>query len=860
MPLTPSTRLGPYEILAPVGAGGMGEVYRARDTRLNRTVAIKILPEHLASRPQLRERFEREARAISALNHPHICTLHDVGHQDGVDFLVLEYIEGETLAKRVSKGPMPLDQVLHCAIEIADALEQAHRQGVIHRDLKPSNIMLTKTGVKLLDFGLAKLHDTAKTTVAASMATATTPLTSGGTLLGTLQYMGPEQLEGKEADARTDIFAFGAVLYEMATGRKAFEARSQASLIAAILEHDPLPISKQQPLSPAALDHLVKTSLAKDPDARRQTMHDVLLDLTWIAESGSQASLSATKRRSRREIWSWSLTAALAVAIGILGIVHWRERPAEAYAFHLEIDAPRNTTFESPIVSPNGRYVAFRATVGGGRPALWLRRLDSYEARVLPGTEGAQPSAFWSPDSQSLAFSADGKLKRIEVSGGPPQTLADAEFFAGGSWSSDGVIIFQPLQLGGPLYRVAAGGGEAKPLALDRSRKETGQFGPCFLPDGNHFLYRSVSADPAKSGLYVGSLDSKAPRFVSDAAGQVSYSPPGFLLLTRGSTLLAHRFDIRNFQLRGGERAAVAAVEWFSTSANGVLVYQAGPTNPVQLVWYGRDGKRLAPIGDAGSYGQITLSPDGHRMTVEKTNPDTGDPNLWMLEISSGILSRLTSVASLDAVWSPDGRQIMFDADNKGHADLYRQTIGAGDAELIFASAESKFSEHWLGDGSIIFIDGSAFYRLPLTGERRPQVLFRSTVAADEPHVSPDGRWIAYDSNDSGRWEIYVAAFPAFTGRRQISTAGGGQPLWRKDGRELFYLSLDGKLMALDVKSGATLETGTPKVLFQTAVRVVPQFDQYCVTADGQRFIVAESSRDNRPISVVVNWPALLQH
>jgi serine/threonine protein kinase/Tol biopolymer transport system component len=858
MPLTPSTRLGPYEILAPVGAGGMGEVYRARDTRLDRTVAIKILPEHLASRPQLRERFEREARAISTLNHPHICMLHDVGHQDGVDFLVLEYLEGETLAKRLSKGPLPLDQVLHCAIDIADALEQAHRQGVIHRDLKPGNIMLTKTGVKLLDFGLAKLHDTAKTAVAASMATQTTPLTSEGTMLGTLQYMAPEQLEGKEADARTDMFAFGAVLYEMATGQKAFAGRSQASLIAAILEHDPPPISMQQPLSPATLDHLVKTCLAKDPDARRQTMHDVLLDLRWIAESGSQASLPATKRRSRREIWSWSLTAALAVAIAILGIVRWRERPAEAFPFRLDINAPRNTTLDWPVVSPNGRYVAFLATVAGGRPALWLRRLDSYEARVLPGTEGAARFAFWSPDSRSLAFSADGKLKRIEISGGPPQVLADTADFRGGTWNSDGVIIFQPKPTG-PLQRVAASGGEARPLELDRPRQETGQFLPSFLPDGNHFLYTSNTADPAKSGLYVGSLDSKAAHFVSDAAGLAAYSAPGFLLLRRGSTLVAHHFDIRNFELRGEDSTPITAVDRFSASANGVLVYQAVAANPVQLAWYGRDGKRLTPIGEAGSYRQITLSPDGNRITVEKISPDTGETNLWMLELSSSILSRLTSVGSLDAVWSPDGREILFDAVNRGHADLYRQAIGAGDAELIYSSVEDKYSESWLDDGSIIFIEGTTFYRLPLTGERRRQVLFRSAVSADEPHVSPDGLWIAYDSNDSGRWEVYVAAFPTFTERRQISVAGGGQPLWRKDVRELFYLSLDGKLMALDVKSGATLETGSPRVLFQTPVHVAPHLDQYCVTADGRRFIVAESLPGDTPISVVVNWPALLQ-
>jgi hypothetical protein len=458
-----------------------------------------------------------------------------------------------------------------------------------------------------------------------------------------------------------------------------------------------------------------------------------------------------------------------------------------------------------------------------------------------------------------LAFWADGKLKRIEVDSGLQRIIADAPDFRGGSWNQKGTIIFTTAR--GLLYSIPATGGEARTLlGLDRSRNEAGQFWPYFLPDGRHFLYASVSTGATKSGTYLGLLDSKQTRFVSSENELVGYSAPGFLLFARDFNLFAQRFDVHKFELTG-EPASIARVSAASTSANGILVYSRLSTSPVQIAWYSRDGKRLASIGDPGGYTGMALSPDNTKLTVEKTNPKTMNPELWLLELSSGIFSRLTSVPAWGSHWSSDNRQIVFGSNIKGPSDLYRKTIGGGEAELILDSAEQKFSEDWAQDGSIIVIDldGHTFYRFSLTGERRLQVLFRTPFGADEPHVSPDGRWIAYGSNESGRWEVYVASFPAFTGRRQVSIAGGGQPHWRKDGRELFYLSPSGTLMSVDIKTGETLETSAPRALFQTPVSMNPRADQYCVTRDGERFIIMEDLPDASPISVVVNWPALLR-
>jgi Tol biopolymer transport system component/predicted Ser/Thr protein kinase len=879
MPLPPSTHLGPYEIQEMVGAGGMGEVYRARDTRLDRTVAIKVLPSHIANREDLRRRFEREARTVAGLNHPHICALHDVGHQEGRLYLVMEYLEGETLEKRLKKGPLPMDQVLHYAIQIAAALDHAHRDGATHRDLKPGNVMLTKAGAKLLDFGLAKM--TAKPSgvpgldEVSALPTKTRALTTPGTVLGTIQYMAPEQLEGKEADARTDIFAFGAVLFEMATGKVAFEGSSQASLITKIMSAQPPPMSTVQPIVPPALEHVVCSCLEKDPDSRWQTAHDILVELKWIAEGGSQAGIPrpVVARRKTRELVSWVLAAALGLALIAVAAVHFRERPLEVHPVRFTVAPPDKVTFQRydmPAVSPDGQRLVFTASAPRGM--LWARPIDSLTARPLPGTEGAY-FPFWSPDSRFVGFFAGGKLKKIDVSGGPAQTLCDlvGANGNGGTWNRDGVIVF--ARSSGPLLRVSASGGEAKPiLELDKSRQEASHMWPYFLPDGRHFVYLARSTDAGRSGIRLGSLDSKETRPLISASSNASYVPPGYLVFGRQNALMAQPFDAKKLQLAGDPFPIADQVgsmlvwpgHFYSVSESGVLAYRINSSANVQLAWYNRDGERLGSVGEPGSYRQIVLSPDERQVAIERPDPRTGSDDIWLLTLSSGILQRQTFSSDLhtDPNWSPDGREVAFSLSRKATADLFRKAIGGGSEELIFESDRDKYPEQWLKDGSIVFINtnGKAFYRVALSGETKPEILFQSEFDKDEPHVSPDGRWIAYNSNESGRWEVYVASFPGFTGRRQVSNAGGVQALWRGDGKELFYLSLEGKLMAVEVKTGTAIETGPPKALFQTSVSVLPFVDQYCVTHDGQRFLFGEPLEGSAtPITVVLNWAAGLK-
>jgi Tol biopolymer transport system component/tRNA A-37 threonylcarbamoyl transferase component Bud32 len=857
MPLSAGTRLGPYEIVSPIGAGGMGEVYRARDTRLDRTVAIKVLPEHLSSNPQLRERFDREAKAISSLSHPHICPLYDVGHQDGVDFLVMEHLEGETLAHRLKKGPLAPDQVLQYAIQITDALDMAHKHGVIHRDLKPGNIMLTKTGAKLLDFGLAKMRAAEAAAGMTGVLTQTTPLTGEGTIVGTLQYMAPEQLEGVESDARTDLFALGSVIYEMATGRKAFEGKSQAGVISAIMTTEPASISTLQPLAPEALDHVAHTCLAKDPDARWQTAHDVLVELKWIAGAGSQVGIPTpvAARQQSREVLAWALAAAIGlVAIG-LAAIHFREKPQDVHPVRFQISPSEKVTLgwnDTPVVSPDGTRFVFSGTNADGNSQLWLRALESTAIRPLAGTEGAA-LPFWSPDSRFVAFFSQGKLKKIAVTGGPAEVLANAsDFPTGGSWSSGGVILFNTQERS--LARVSSNGGEVTPVrALDSARHETGYLWPQFLPDGQHFLYSVSSTDAGKSGIYVSALDSSEARF---------------LIYGRQETLLAQPFDLKAFRIAGEPvpiAEQVGAMTFlpglmFSVSQNGVVVYRGTESATVQLAWYNRDGKRLAPIGEPGLYGIIALSPEEKRLALERLDSQLRTRDLWTLELASGILSRQTFHNDTDPVWSPDGRELVFTSSPKGQDDLYRKVVGGGEEELLFGSGEGKYPKSWIQDGkSIVFInvDGKTFYQLPLTGERKQVVLSKSEFTRDNPHVSPDGHWIAYNSLESGRWEVYVAAFPAFNDKRQVSVSGGCQPMWRKDGKELFYRTLEGKLMVVEFKAGPALQTGVPLPLFQTPGRVNPIQSEYCVIGDGKKFIFREPVGESAtPITVVLNWAA----
>ena len=871
--LGPGVNLGKFEIVELVGRGGMGEVYRARDTRLKRDVAIKVLPADLARDPDRIARFEREARAASALNHPNIVSVYDIGRDNDTYWIASELVSGESLARIIEHGPLPPRKAIQIAVQIADGLAAAHAAGIVHRDLKPANIMVTREGrVKILDFGLAKhCHAPADST--------SSGLTEEGTVMGTPQYMAPEQLAGKEADARSDLFAFGAVLYEMATGRKAFEGNSQATLIAAILKDDPPPMATLQPLTPPALEHVAETCLAKDPEDRWQTALDVLLELKWIAEAGSQAGIQAPviSRRKGRPLLSWAIATTASLAFLALAVVHLREKPSQVQPVRFQIAPPGKVTLGwvgTPVIAPDGRHIVFSGMDLGGKDHLWLHSLDSLATQALPGTEYAY-LAFWSPDSRFIGFfTRDGKLKKIDTTGGAPETLCEAEWPAyGGAWNPEGIILFSASFNYTGLLRISAAGGEAKPaLELNKSRKEYLQHWPDFLPDGRHFLYLSISANANEGGIYVASLDSKETHRLISAGSNVRYAPPGFLVYARQETLLAQHFDAGRLRTIGAP-FPIAEHVWgmplapgsvFSVSQNGVLAYRTSGSSDVQLAWYSRDGRRLESVGAPGIYGQMALSPDEQRLVVERPDGAKNVTNLWILELASSIFSRLTFSDETDPVWSPDGREVVFVSYRGNKRRLYRKVVGGGEETVLFEPDEILYPENWPGDGkSIIMINvgGRVFSQLPLSSERRPVLLLKSQFAKDEPHVSPDGRWIAYDSDESGQWEVYVAAFPGFTEKRQVSNNGGGQMLWRKDGKELFYLALDGKLMAVDVKAGATIETGVPKVLFQTPITVRPTDGQFCVTGDGRRFLFGEPVGEaGKAITVVLNWASGLEH
>ena len=887
MALSAGTRLGPYEILAPVGAGGMGEVYRARDTRLERTVAVKILPAHLSTSEEVRQRFEREAKTISSLSHPHICALYDVGNQDGTEYLVMEFLEGETLTDRLSRGALPAEQVLRYGIEIADALDKAHRQGIVHRDLKPGNIMLTKSGVKLVDFGLAKLAAVgpANTSVSILPTQAGLNLTQEGTILGTFQYMAPEQLEGKEADARSDIFAFGAVLYEIATGQKAFAGKSQASLIASILSAEPPAISTVSPMTPPALDRVVKTCLAKEPDDRWQTAHDVMLQLKWIAEGGSQAGVPAplVARRKSRERLAWSIAAILALAtIGLAAFSLSRPRTVPR-AVRSSILPPEKTTYHfigdaggPPAVSPDGLQIVFTARDSSGKADLWVRSLDNAMARELAGTNGAM-YPFWSPDSRHIGFFAGAKLKKIDAAGGPALVLCDAADGRGGAWNRDGVILFEP-HFREPLSRVAATGGRPEPVTkFDESRKETTHRFPAFLPDGKHFLYEagshSVGTESELHSICMGSLTGEPPKHLVNARSKGLYAA-GHLLFVRQRTLMAQPFDTASGKLSGDPFPIVGNVQEdpgfftavFSVSDNGVLAYQegGGSVDQFQLTWFDRAGKKVDTVGQKGNVFSPRISHDGRRVVFA-----VGDPgDVWIEDFARKVSTRLTFNAADDSypVWSPDDRRIVFLSERSGGGDIYgKSSSGTGSDELLLSSPLGKLPRCFSPDGRLLLFETlnpktKSDQDVLSLADRKVTPFLHSEFDEAQGDLSPDGRFVAYSSNESGRFEIYVQPFPGPGGKWQVSTGGGATPAWRRDGKELFYIAPDHKLMAVAVKTGATFEAEAPQPLFETRVREDPD-RHYDVSADGQRFLIVTAAGDEStpPISLVQNWTVLLR-
>jgi Tol biopolymer transport system component/predicted Ser/Thr protein kinase len=887
MAILPGRRLGPYEILSSVGAGGMGEVYRARDTRLERIVAVKNLPAHLADRAELRERFDREAKTIASLNHPHICTLHDVGHQDEIDFLVMEYVEGETLAQRLLKGSLPLEQVLQYAIEIADALDKAHRKGITHRDLKPGNVMLTKSGTKLLDFGLAKLKQEAAPAIPESqLPTMKSAITGEGTILGTLQYMAPEQIEGKQVDARTDIFAFGAVVYEMATGKKAFEGKTSASVMAAILKDEPPAMSSLQPMTPLQLDRVVRKCLAKEPDERWQTPKDLCDELMWIAEGGSQVTTAPTAaakgiRALRRRPLILGLCSLL-LGLVIASLATWNLKPSPPQPVtRTVVTLPPGQQLASTLaLSPDGTHIAYVA-LQTGTQQLYLRAMDSLESRPIPGTEGAF-DPFFSPDGQWVGFFAGGKMKKVSVNGGAALNLGNVVFPNGASWGSQGMIVFAPGTIGA-IQQLPDVGGTPQPLTR-LEKEETSHRWPEFLPGGKTVLFAAVtnSTNWASAQIAVQVIGTGERRNLVQGGTYPRYAPSGHLVYVQGGTLMAVPFDPQRLEVTG---TAVPVVEGvlqssgsgaarYSFSATGSLVYGLGGAYSAQrrLVWVNRNGAEQPLAAPARAYETPRISPDGRLVSVDIR--DQGS-QVWLYDLSRETLTRLTFEGNVNQnpAWTPDGKRIAFQSNKEGPGVnvFWLLADGSGGLERLTTSEYLQAPNSWSSDGQLL-----AFTELnPTTGwdiwvlrmgdhsassgqVHRAQPFLRTPFTEGAPRFSPDGCWLAYVSNESGRYEIYVQPYPGPGGKRQISTDGGTEPAWNRNGRELFYRS-GNKMMVVDIATQPIFAAGKPRMLFEgpyvTTAATIPTYD---VSPDGQRFLmlkpIEQAQAAPTQINVVLNW------
>ncbi len=873
MPLASGTKLGPYEILSPLGAGGMGEVYRARDSRLDRDVAIKVLPASLASDPNLRQRLEREAKSVSKLSHPHICALYDIGQQAGTDFLVMELLDGETLEQRLLKGPLPPDQVLRYSAQIADALAKAHKLGIIHRDLKPGNIMLTKTGAKLMDFGLAKSSDRAPLADALTeMTVENSKLTVEGAIVGTFQYMAPEQLEGRDADPRTDIFALGEVIYEMATGKPTFSGKSRASLIASILTNDPPPMSQHQPMAPLALERVVKKCLAKDPDERWQNASDLASELKWIAEGGSQSAAVATPvAPAKKDRIGWLIAAASLLLLFAGGAFWWNSahRAEPLMYFHAAVPFAASGV----AISPNGKTVALTAYSSQLNDyALWTYEVGSQRTNLLDGTQGAA-HPFWSPDGKYVGFFSDGKLKKIEASGGKAQVVCAAPNGRGGTWNRDGVILFSPDALHGITRVSAAGGTPVDITTIDLARKETSHRWPVFLPDGKHFLYMAANfaGNPEVNAIAMGSLDSSEKRIITPASSNAVYVEPGYLLYLRDRTLVAQPFSAKTFAVTGEPRTLSDDVLFYSQiyravfdASRDALVTQTGKVASLsELTWFDRNGKAQGKLSNPAWYYNVRLSPDGHKVAVDQTDPDGKDTDIYVHDLERDAVTRLTFGQSLDqsAVWSPDGRKIIFSSNRRGPFGMYvKNADGIGSEEEISDQGTQLFNPwDWSHDGKYILFRKSSELGYLTLADGKTKSLTPPNFALRGAQFSPDGRWFAYASSEGGNMEVYVSTFPDANGKWQISTGGGQEPRWRRDGKELFYISSDGKMMSVPILGTTSFEAGTPVPLFTTHRRQpVSSQDVFCydVTPDGQKFLIVTNADQGpaSPLSVTLNW------
>ncbi len=876
----------------------MGEVYRAHDPRLGRDVAIKVLPEHLSSNPEVRARFEREAKTVSGLNHPHICTLHDVGREGDTDFLVMELIEGDTLATRVTNGPLPPGETLRIGVQIADALDRAHRAGVVHRDLKPGNIMLTKSGAKLMDFGLARataLVSGQGTGVTVGMMTQSPtvgqPLTAEGTIIGTFQYMAPEQLEGKETDARVDLWALGCVLYEMATGNRAFDGKSQASLITSIMGSQPAPISSVTPVSPPALDRLVSAMLTKDPADRVQSAHDVKLQLQWMADGGSSAgapaigSGAATAKR-RASVIPWVVAGVAILAAAAMGWQSTRRSVVSAPSVHAAITTPPGVLYSSSTDSPlplaisrDGRMIAFCARTGEGPDVLWVRSIDAADARPIPGTDGAE-GPFFSPDGKSIGFFARGHMKRVDVAGGAVVPLFDPVDPRGASWNPDGTILFGMSAIG-PLWKIGEDGGDAQEVTvLDSTRAESTHRYPCYLPDGKHFLYlaRASGAGAGRSPtVFVGEIGSSERTPVLEVACNVAYAS-GYLFYIREGVLVAQKFNAKTFKVSGASVPIVEDPRWderfsravYSVSDNGVLVCMTGKNQTrTQLEWRDRSGALLANIGEPADYtygGTPELSPDGGYSVMPIANRERGTSDIWIVDLASGRRRRLT-VDQEDhsySIWHPKGGKVLVSTSRNATnaAFSWYSTDGAVLESVEYGGRGFVWPRSVSPDGRTVLLDAPDVGRgretdmelVSFDGEKRATAILPGEGIQMKAQFSPSGRFFAYQSDESGRFEVYVAAFPS-GGKWQVSQEGGSEVRWRDDERELFYVDRDNFIIAVAVTTAAgTFDTDSTNRLFQFH-GAGGEF-RYDVSADGKRFLVTSALAENLavPVTVITDW------
>jgi len=888
MPLSIGDKLGHYEVLSLLGQGGMGEVYRAKDTKLDRDVAIKVMPQALTRDPERLVRFEREAKVLASLDHPNIGHIHGIVDFEDSRGLVLALIEGPTLADRIEAGPIPQHEALAIAKQIIEALEYAHDRGVVHRDLKPANVKITPDGVvKVLDFGLAKVleDELPPSSSLANSPTLTMGHTRAGMILGTAAYMSPEQAVGRAADRRSDIFSFGAVLYEALTGTQAFAGATMPDVLEAVVKDDP-DWSKLPSGTPAYLRRLLERTLAKDRKQRLQAIGEarILLENPPIAVPAAVPEAAAPRLRP-----AWGLAVLFALAAAALAWIHFHETQPESQVVQTAILPPDKSTFTSggdsgPMaLSPDGKRIVFAATGEDGKSQLWIRPLDAATARPIPGSAGGT-FPFWSPDNRYVAFFAGGRLRKIDTAGGPPVTLAEAPNPRGGAWSTSGMIVFAPNNNVGGLVKISSSGGAATPATTPATRPDTkdtnsgNDRAPWFLPDGRHFLYSSLRP-PNRVQVLVASLDSDEIKTIAETGSNAVYSE-GRLLFLRENTLMAQPFDLKTLATNGESVPIAERVQpsfspniigHFSVSGTGLLAYTTGVDDSgLQLTWFDRTGKALRTIGEPQSFSDIVLSPDGKTLVASIFHARGED--LWTYDLSKGLPVRFTfDTARADfPLWSPDGRSVVFNSVRKGHWDLYRKSAdGSGVEELLYADDREKYPNSWSPDGKFLLfvtLDGSGsngHWALPLTPDSPGATLKATPVLPAGTRYatfSPDGRWVAYISEESQRGEVYVSPFSRPGGKRQISTNGGIKPRWRRDGKEIFYLSLEGQLMATEVRiSVETVEVGATRTLFGG----IPTGNGYGydISPDGQRILatVAKDQKSNDPITLVQNWAAGLK-